>query len=72
MADVEVRGNGLRRSTTLSTSAVKVSLEQGFDKHVIGLGLREALRREEIRNPYNTVSYEDERFEVILEVGFRL
>ncbi len=62
---VETDGSG-------HTSAVKIGIEQGFDKHVLGLSLREALRREEIKNPYNTVSYEDERFEVILEVGFRL
>lgn len=62
---VETDGSGY-------TSAVKVGIEQGFDKHVVGLSLREALRREEIKNPYNSVSYEDERFEVILEAGFRL
>lgn len=62
---VETDGSG-------HTSAVKIGIEQGFDKHVIGLSLREALRREEISNPYNSVSYEDERFEVIIEAGFRL
>ncbi len=62
---VEIDGSG-------QSKAVKIGIEQGFDKHVIGLSLRQALRSEEIDNPYNSVSYEDERLEVYIEAGFRM
>lgn len=65
-------GNYVETDGSGQTKAVKIGVEQGFDKHVIGLSVRGALRQEEINNPWNSISYDDERLEVFIEVGFRL
>lgn len=65
-------GNYVETDGSGQSKAVKFGIEQGFDKHVIGLSIRGALRREEIDNPWNSVSYEDERIEVFVEAGFRM
>lgn len=73
--DFETRdrfGNYVETDGSGHSKALRLDLEQGFDKHVIGLGFRAALRDEEISNPWNSVSYQDERMEVFIEAGWRL